>query len=157
MKNAQPTSWAGMSQRRWGMASPRRVGVSALHTNSRRRGSLFNQEMSQSLKFLNISALESGESFFFINNHHKCGLKGPHGVWFGTRLEFRVESLLTTFMRTEEGFLGYKLIHARSMDLLIWPCLWPDDTWYLKSLKRDVKMHHQWNLIYTLIYTDNVI
>lgn len=34
--------------------------------------------------------------FFFVNNHQKCGLKGPHGVWFGTRLSsgWRVYSLL---------------------------------------------------------------
>lgn len=53
---------------------------------------------------------------------------GPTWGLIWDQAEFRVESLLTTFMRTEEGFLGYKLIHARSMDLLIWPCLWPDDT-----------------------------
>lgn len=95
VKNAQLTSWAGMFRRKWGTVSPRRVGVSALHTNSRRRGSLFNQGMSHSPRFWNILALESGESFIFMAQDSFCKyspemwqcFKVLHGIWLRIRLQ----------------------------------------------------------------------
>lgn len=61
-RDAQQTSWAGLSPRRWDMEYPQKVGASAWHMSSGRRGSPFKQKMSPFLMSWSISALESGET-----------------------------------------------------------------------------------------------